>query len=102
MMKRVSPGLDSTRMLPWCFWATMRQARSSPSPVPSPKALVVKNGVKMRSAMSGGMPGPSSQISTLIASSPTAEVRMVSVPWPPIAWIALSMMLVHTWLRSPG
>src|SRR5881628_542041 len=48
MMKRVSPGLDSTRMLPWCFWATIRQARSSPRPVPSPKAFVVKKGVKIR------------------------------------------------------
>ena len=31
-----------------------------------------------------------------------AQVRIVSVPCPSIAWMALSMMLVHTWLRSPG
>ena len=67
-------------MLPSCFSTTIRHARSSPSPVPSPNGLVVKNGVKIRSTMSSGMPGPSSQISTRIISSLSREVRMVSVP----------------------
>ena len=43
-MNRVSPGCESTRRLPWCFSATIRQARSSPSPVPCPTGLVVKKG----------------------------------------------------------
>ena len=63
--------------------------------MPSPNALVVKNGVKMRSMISSAMPGPSSQISTR-TNSPSRRVRSVSVPRPPIAWIAFSMMFVHT------
>src|ERR1700722_6244868 len=46
--KRVSPGADSTRRSPWCLLTTIRHAMSSPSPVPSPTGLVVKNGSKMR------------------------------------------------------
>ena len=61
-MNRVSPGTDSTRKSPWCLLMTMRQEMSSPSPVPSPTGLVVKNGSKMRARMSSGTPGPVSQI----------------------------------------
>ena len=35
-----------------------------PSPVPSPRGLVVKNDSKMRGTASGGMPGPLSDTST--------------------------------------
>src|SRR5689334_5310478 len=55
--KRVSPGLDLTSIVPWCF-CTMRIAVSRPNPVPSPTGLVVKNGSKMRDLISAGMPGP--------------------------------------------
>src|SRR5215469_12335844 len=55
---RVSPGTDSTWMAPWCLFATIRQEMSSPSPVPSPTGLVVKNGSNIRSLISGGTPGP--------------------------------------------
>ena len=44
-------------MWPLCL-RTMRMALSRPSPRPCPGALVVKNGSKMRSCNSGGMPGP--------------------------------------------
>ena len=97
--KRVSPGRDSTRRSPWCFFTTIRQAMSRPSPVPSPTGLVVKNGSKIRSLMSSGMPGPLSPTSTSTLPSSRA-VRMVSVPVPPIAGTALSIRFVQTWLSS--
>src|ERR1700751_4107020 len=43
---------------------TIRRAVSSPSPVPAPTSLVVKNGSNTRARMSGGMPGPVSEMST--------------------------------------
>ena len=46
---RVSPGTDSTLRSPWCLLTMIRQEMSSPSPVPSPIGLVVKNGSKIRS-----------------------------------------------------
>ena len=66
--KRVSPGTDSTRRSPWCLLTMIRQAMSSPRPVPSPTGLVVKNGSKMRCWISAGMPGPVSPISTRMQS----------------------------------
>ena len=42
-VKRVSPGADSAAISP-LWWRTMRQAMSSPRPVPSPTGLVVKKG----------------------------------------------------------
>ena len=45
--KRVRPGRLSTRIVPPCF-STMRAEIDRPRPVPSPLALVVKNGSKMR------------------------------------------------------
>ena len=67
--------------------------------MPSPTGLVLKNGSKIRFLMSAGMPGPVSPIS-ISAQSPSRAVRMVSVPVPPIADTALSIMLVQTWLSS--
>ena len=40
-----SPGVDSTQMTP-PLWLTMPYTVASPRPVPSPTALVVKNGSK--------------------------------------------------------
>ena len=56
-MKRVA-GPDSSQLAMVLFDDAPRQV-SRPSPVPCPNGLVVKNGVKIRSAMSSGMPGPS-------------------------------------------
>jgi hypothetical protein len=39
-----SPGWLSTSIEPPCCWVTMSQLIESPSPVPSPVGLVVKNG----------------------------------------------------------
>src|SRR3712207_3847310 len=61
--KRVSPGSESKMISPPSP-ATMRRTMSSPSPVPSPISLVVKNGSKTRFWISRGMPGPPSTIST--------------------------------------
>ena len=49
-----------------------------PSPVPWPVGLVVKNGLKMRSRTSGGMPLPLSRIRTSTVS-PRLRVVTVSV-----------------------
>src|SRR5215212_2418518 len=63
-LKLVSPGVESTRISPPCP-LTMRRTMSSPSPVPSPTPLVVKNGSKMRLFICRGIPGPSSVISSV-------------------------------------
>ena len=42
-------------------WVTMPYTVARPSPVPSPLALVVKNGSKARSTTSADMPWPESQ-----------------------------------------
>jgi hypothetical protein len=42
---------------------TMECTRESPSPVPAPTSLVVKNGSKMRSSTSGAIPIPESRTS---------------------------------------
>ena len=46
----------------------------SPSPVPSPAGLVVKNGSKIRSRISGGIPPPVSRISTTAWPRPSVRV----------------------------
>ena len=83
--KRVSPGADSTFRSPWCLLTTIRHEMSSPSPVPSPTGLVVKNGSKMRPRMSSGTPGPVSPNSTSSQSSSRAGAyrqRALARPWP--------------------
>ena len=56
-----SPGFDFTKILPlWDFtipWTTL-----NPSPNPSPTSFVVKNGSKIRAAVSSDMPVPKSWI----------------------------------------
>src|SRR5205823_13870799 len=69
-----STGRRTTKVAPrpraLCSWmsppwrATSECAMASPSPVPLPTALVVKNGSKMRSQSSGAIPGPLSLTST--------------------------------------
>src|SRR5947209_4509004 len=95
----VAPGTDATDRSPWCRLTTIRHEMSSPSPVPEPTGLVVKNGSKIRPRTSSAMPGPVSPICTSSQSSSRA-VRMVSVPCPAIASTALSIRLVHTWFSS--
>ena len=79
----------------------MRQLMLSPSPVPWPTGLVVKNGSKIRSRISGGTPGPVSQMSTTTGSV-SIPVRTVSTPAWPMAATALSIRLVQTWSSSAG
>ena len=92
--KRVRPGWLSTWIVPPCF-STMRAQMLSPKPVPSPFAFVVKNGSKMRSAASTGMPGPLSSIATITSRSWTlVSIRMS--PRPSMACIALWIKFVQT------
>ena len=60
----VRPGLDSTSISA-SLCVTRRRTMSRPRPVPLPTGLVVKNGSKIRSRCSGGMPGPLSTIRTI-------------------------------------
>src|SRR5262249_55293109 len=57
-----SPGLVSTAIEPPCCLTMMSWLMESPSPVPSPAGLVVKNGLNIFSFTSGGMPVPLSRI----------------------------------------
>jgi hypothetical protein len=74
--------------------------------VPRPTSLVVKNGSKMRSATSPGMPQPVS--ATLITTeSPSVRVRISIRPRTPespttseTACAALTTRLISTWLMS--
>ena len=64
------PGGQSIRIVPW--WAsTRRLAVGSPRPVP--RDLVVKNGVKIFSRISGGIPGPASANATRHAPAGHAD-----------------------------
>src|SRR3954447_24003809 len=97
--KVVRPGSESTEIEPSWRSTTMRRAVASPRPVPWPTSFVVKNESKMCSRISGGMPGPSSEMSTS-AQLPPRRVAIVIVPCSPSAWIALWIRFVHTWLSS--
>jgi hypothetical protein len=56
------PGSLLTLIVPPCA-STIPWQRESPSPVPWPRGLVVKNGSKIRDWISAGMPGPLSATS---------------------------------------
>src|SRR5262249_49332748 len=73
-----SPGFVSTSIDPPCCLTTMSWLSDRPKPVPSPAGFVVKNGLKILSFTSGGMPVPLSRIriSTL---SPKLLVAAVMV-----------------------
>src|SRR3954469_5602415 len=63
-----SPGLVSTSIVPPCCLTMMSWLIDRPSPVPSPAGLVVKNGLKILSVSSAGMPVPLSR--TRISTAP--------------------------------
>ena len=58
------PSSVSTSIVPPCCFTMMSWLIDSPSPVPSPAGFVVKNGLKILSLMSGGMPVPLSRMRT--------------------------------------
>src|SRR5690606_6226977 len=95
----VLPGADSTVRSPRWSTVTIRGEMASPNPVPAPGGLVVKKASKMRSRSSGGIPGPSSSISTTTTPS-SSRVRRVIRPPGPVASAALARRFVHTWLSS--
>ena len=77
--------------------------RTMARPRPEPCGLVVKNGLKMRSVMSDGIPGPSSETvnSTASGRSSCSEgsslARRRTTPRPPSASRALMSRFVTTW-----
>ena len=75
---------------------------ASPSPVPSPSVLVVKNGSKMRSKRSGGMPGPVSRIASSTVPSGLTVAVTLTRPTPRIACAALRSVLKITCWSCPG
>src|SRR3954454_17062487 len=79
-----SPGLVSTSIVPPCCLTMMSWLIDRPSPVPSPAGLVVKNGLKIFSCMSNGMPFPLSRmrISTRSPKLFVAAFRTGSNPSP--------------------
>ncbi len=98
------PSSVESRMRPPCS-RTMPWLIESPSPVPSPSGLVVKNGSNTWAAMLSGIPGPLSVTSTATPSS-QRRARTTMVPGRPvdaIAWAALLIRLTNTcwiWLGS--
>ena len=73
----------------------------SPSPVPSPSGLVVKNGSKIRSRTSAGCRSPRPR--TSIRAVPfTAAVRTTTRPASFDASIALDSRFMITWLIFAG
>src|SRR5262249_30190854 len=71
------PTLLSTRMVPLLV-RTMLWQSESPSPTPAPAGLVVKNGSKTRSRLSGSIPQPLSTTRIKTRPSPCGE-RVFSV-----------------------
>ena len=88
-----APGLDSRVMRPPCS-VTMPWQIESPSPVPSPSDLVVKNGSKTRAAISSEMPGPSS---ATVTATPSSHLRAVirTCPLRPVAAIACAALFTR-------
>src|SRR5579859_3326556 len=80
MTNCVSPGLESTAILPPKFCVTMRCTISRPRPVPLPTGLVVKNGSKIRSRSSSGIPLPWSPM--LMARNPGSLQVFTSISPP--------------------
>src|SRR5437879_3907696 len=100
------PGLVSSVMRPPCSFRIPWQI-DSPSPVPSPSPLVVKNGSNTCAAISSAIPGPESVM--LTATPPPARCGFAATQMRPlgaslaIAWFALLMRFTNTcliWLPS--
>src|SRR5262249_39301960 len=97
-----TPICDSTSTRPRCS-STMPYATDSPSPVPRPWGLVVKNGSKIFGRSSCRIPVPVSMNSAMISSLRNGfkRVRTVSTPRQFIASIAFSMSAMkHCTSRS--
>jgi hypothetical protein len=62
--------------LPW--WARM-MVRAMESPIPMPWSLVVKKGSNAWASLSGGMPGPESEIEITADDPPFGSVRPITV-----------------------
>jgi hypothetical protein len=77
---------------PWL--STIRRVTGSPSPMPL--ALRVKNGSKMRFAVSVSMPSPVSVTRMSTCAPPLAAASMVNTPVPSIASYALVSRLSST------
>ena len=82
----------------------MAREIESPSPVPSPCRLVVKNGSKIRSRDSGGIPGPVSV--TVIATKSSSARALILTRWlgrstSVIAWKALMKTFMMTCVTRP-
>jgi hypothetical protein len=61
---------------------TMLRQMESPSPVPTPRGLVVKKGSEIRSSDSGGIPEPESRTSTSARPDGSVRVRTrISFSW---------------------
>src|SRR5262249_1875147 len=71
-----SPGWVSTSMVPACCFTMMSWLMDRPSPVPSPAGLVVKNGLKILSLTSAGMPMP---LSRMLISTRSPRLRVTAV-----------------------
>src|SRR5262249_34183104 len=107
------PGSESTAIQPPCS-RTMLQVTDRPRPVPSPTALVVKNGSNTRLRVVSSMPWPVSRTVSVVqrARSPptsaggvTSLLPTVTSTTPPagVAWMPLTTRLMITcwnWLRS--
>ena len=96
----VRPGADSTSISA-SLWLTRRRTMSRPRPVPLPTGLVVKNGSKMRSRISAGMPGPLS--TTRTTTRWRSQLAVTSTrPESGTASSALSIRFAQIWLSSPA
>src|SRR5207249_4812645 len=95
-----APGALSTSIRPpWAL--VMPCAIASPSPVPAPTSLVVKNGSKTRPSTSAAMPWPSSRMVTITVSR-SCRVSTQTLPIPSIASQALASTFMKTWFTWPG
>ena len=99
--KRVRPGRLSTADASRRVSRRCAREIDRPRPVPSPLAFVVKNGSKMRAAHLG-LDARARVLDRHLRRhlSPPLSQSEIS-PRPSMAWIALWMRLVHTWLSSP-
>src|SRR5438045_4198191 len=102
ILNMVRPGRDSNSMTPWWYWTYVC---ASESPKPVPPSLPDTSGLKMRSCISAGTPGPSSITCNSNArrwrclrmvSWRTARVRKLMCAAPACA--ALRAMLSTAWM----